>query len=103
MDVCGTVQPARRVARDPTACCSYGRRESGVGLHPDPRRAEERRPSRGPLDHPVRRTVESRFATMLYGVVCEGHTDPFFVLPYGVSAEIDCDARRFLIVESAVV
>ena len=32
-----------------------------------------------------------------------GHTDPFFVLPYGVSAEIDCDAHRFSIVESAVV
>ncbi len=32
-----------------------------------------------------------------------GHTDPVFVLPYGVQAEIDCDARRFSIVESAVV
>ena len=31
-----------------------------------------------------------------------GHTDPFFVLPYGVNAEIDCDARKFSIVESAV-
>jgi muramoyltetrapeptide carboxypeptidase LdcA involved in peptidoglycan recycling len=32
-----------------------------------------------------------------------GHTDPFFVLPYGVKAEIDCDARTCSIVESAVV
>ena len=32
-----------------------------------------------------------------------GHTDPFFVLPYGVTAEIDCDARRFSILENAVV
>jgi muramoyltetrapeptide carboxypeptidase LdcA involved in peptidoglycan recycling len=32
-----------------------------------------------------------------------GHTDPVFILPYGVEAEIDCDARRFAIVESAVV
>jgi muramoyltetrapeptide carboxypeptidase LdcA involved in peptidoglycan recycling len=32
-----------------------------------------------------------------------GHTDPFFVLPYGVHAEIDCDAHTFSIVESAVV
>ena len=32
-----------------------------------------------------------------------GHTDPMFVLPYGVLAEIDCPARRFSIVESAVV
>lgn len=32
-----------------------------------------------------------------------GHTDPTFVLPYGVEAEIDCENRRFSIVESAVV
>ena len=32
-----------------------------------------------------------------------GHTDPMFVLPYGVQAEIDCDAQRFAILESAVV
>jgi muramoyltetrapeptide carboxypeptidase LdcA involved in peptidoglycan recycling len=31
-----------------------------------------------------------------------GHTDPFFVLPYGVRARIDCDARRFAILEPAV-
>ena len=32
-----------------------------------------------------------------------GHTDPFFVMPYGVRAEIDCDAQTFSIVENAVV
>jgi muramoyltetrapeptide carboxypeptidase LdcA involved in peptidoglycan recycling len=32
-----------------------------------------------------------------------GHTDPMFVLPYGVEAEIDCDAQRFTILEGAVV
>ena len=32
-----------------------------------------------------------------------GHTDPMFVLPYGVMAQIDCEARRFEITESAVV
>ena len=32
-----------------------------------------------------------------------GHTDPMFVLPYGVRAEIDCDARKFTILESAVM
>jgi muramoyltetrapeptide carboxypeptidase LdcA involved in peptidoglycan recycling len=32
-----------------------------------------------------------------------GHTDPMFVLPYGVQAEIDCSAQSFAIVESAVV
>jgi muramoyltetrapeptide carboxypeptidase LdcA involved in peptidoglycan recycling len=32
-----------------------------------------------------------------------GHTDPTFVLPYGVEAEIDPAARRFCILEGAVV
>jgi muramoyltetrapeptide carboxypeptidase LdcA involved in peptidoglycan recycling len=32
-----------------------------------------------------------------------GHTDPMFVLPYGVQARIDCDHQRFEILESAVV
>ncbi|HEX9941824.1 MAG TPA: S66 peptidase family protein [Thermoanaerobaculia bacterium] len=31
-----------------------------------------------------------------------GHTDPMFVLPYGVRARIDCEGQRFSIVESAV-
>ncbi len=31
-----------------------------------------------------------------------GHTDPMFVLPYGVQAEINCDTQQFAIVESAV-
>ena len=31
-----------------------------------------------------------------------GHTDPMFVLPYGVEAEIDCDAQVVRLVESAV-
>lgn len=32
-----------------------------------------------------------------------GHTDPMFVLPLGVQARIDGEARRFTIVENAVV
>ena len=32
-----------------------------------------------------------------------GHTDPMFVLPYGVKAEIDCDRKQFTILEGAVV
>lgn len=32
-----------------------------------------------------------------------GHTDPMFVLPYGVEAEIDCEQKRFSIIESALV
>jgi muramoyltetrapeptide carboxypeptidase LdcA involved in peptidoglycan recycling len=31
-----------------------------------------------------------------------GHTDPMFVLPYGVLAEIDCERQRFSMLESAV-
>ena len=31
-----------------------------------------------------------------------GHTDPMFVIPYGVEAEIDCKEQRFSILESAV-
>lgn len=31
-----------------------------------------------------------------------GHTSPVFVLPYGVQAEIDCDSKRFSILENAV-
>ena len=31
-----------------------------------------------------------------------GHTDPMFVIPYGVEAEIDCEEQRFSILESAV-
>ena len=31
-----------------------------------------------------------------------GHTDPMFVLPYGVQAEIDCNDQRFSILENAV-
>jgi muramoyltetrapeptide carboxypeptidase LdcA involved in peptidoglycan recycling len=31
-----------------------------------------------------------------------GHTDPIFTLPYGVQAEIDCQAKTFAIVESGV-
>lgn len=31
-----------------------------------------------------------------------GHTDPMMVLPYGVMAEIDCDAMRLFIPESVV-
>jgi muramoyltetrapeptide carboxypeptidase LdcA involved in peptidoglycan recycling len=31
-----------------------------------------------------------------------GHTDPMFVIPYGVQAEIDCDKQQFAIIESAV-
>jgi len=31
-----------------------------------------------------------------------GHTDPTFILPYGVRAQIDCEQRHFSILENAV-
>lgn len=31
-----------------------------------------------------------------------GHTDPMFVLPHGVLAQIDCDRKQFTILENAV-
>jgi len=31
-----------------------------------------------------------------------GHTDPMFILPYGIRAEIDCEKKQFSILESAV-
>jgi muramoyltetrapeptide carboxypeptidase LdcA involved in peptidoglycan recycling len=31
-----------------------------------------------------------------------GHTSPIFLLPYGVQAEIDCEKKRFSILENAV-
>ena len=32
-----------------------------------------------------------------------GHTDPVFVLPYGLQAEVDCEQGAFSILENAVV
>lgn len=31
-----------------------------------------------------------------------GHTDPMFVIPYGVKAEIDCERQTFAMTENAV-
>jgi muramoyltetrapeptide carboxypeptidase LdcA involved in peptidoglycan recycling len=31
-----------------------------------------------------------------------GHTSPMFILPYGVQAELDCEKKRFSIIENAV-
>lgn len=31
-----------------------------------------------------------------------GHTDPMLVLPYGVQAAVDCDAKQVAIIESGV-
>jgi muramoyltetrapeptide carboxypeptidase LdcA involved in peptidoglycan recycling len=31
-----------------------------------------------------------------------GHTDPMFILPYGIKAQIDCETEKFTITENAV-
>jgi muramoyltetrapeptide carboxypeptidase LdcA involved in peptidoglycan recycling len=31
-----------------------------------------------------------------------GHTDPMFVIPYGIEAELDCDRQRLRYLSSAV-
>jgi len=36
-------------------------------------------------------------------ISCKELAAPMFVLPYGVLAQIDCDNRRFEILENAVV
>jgi muramoyltetrapeptide carboxypeptidase LdcA involved in peptidoglycan recycling len=49
--------------------------------------------------------VEEEGLTELPIITCMdfGHTDPMFVLPYGVQAEIDCELPELTIIESAVV
>jgi muramoyltetrapeptide carboxypeptidase LdcA involved in peptidoglycan recycling len=57
-------------------------------------------------DDAIRRVVVSEERLSDFPIVAGmdfGHTDPMFVLPYGVMAEIDCDAQRVSILESAVV
>jgi muramoyltetrapeptide carboxypeptidase LdcA involved in peptidoglycan recycling len=55
-------------------------------------------------DKAVLRVVHDEFglSTPVIAGMDFGHTDPMFVLPYGVIAEIDCDARTFSITEAAV-
>lgn len=45
---------------------------------------------------------EFGLATPIVAGMDFGHTDPFFVLPYGVNAEIDAETQRFSILEPAV-
>lgn len=56
-------------------------------------------------DEAIRQVVAVEYGNDRLPVVTRmdfGHTDPMFVLPYGVRARIDCQAERFSIVESAV-
>jgi muramoyltetrapeptide carboxypeptidase LdcA involved in peptidoglycan recycling len=57
-------------------------------------------------DDAIRRVVVSEERLHDFPIVTGmdfGHTDPMFVLPYGVMAEIDCDEQRVRVLENAVV
>jgi muramoyltetrapeptide carboxypeptidase LdcA involved in peptidoglycan recycling len=56
-------------------------------------------------DHEILRIVRDEFGLSELPIVTGmdfGHTDPMFVMPYGVAAEVDCEQQEFRIVESAV-
>jgi muramoyltetrapeptide carboxypeptidase LdcA involved in peptidoglycan recycling len=56
-------------------------------------------------DNEILRIVRDEFGLSDLPIVTGmdfGHTDPMFVMPYGVAAEIDCEQQEFRIVESAV-
>lgn len=57
-------------------------------------------------DDAILETLVGEFGyTQLPIVTCMdfGHTDPMFVLPFGVKAELDCEEKKFSILENAVV
>jgi muramoyltetrapeptide carboxypeptidase LdcA involved in peptidoglycan recycling len=56
-------------------------------------------------DEIMQQTISEEYGLSQLPIVTNmdfGHTDPMFVLPYGVSAELDCDTQRFSILEAAV-
>jgi len=56
-------------------------------------------------DRAIRQVIDKEEGLRDLPVVTQmdfGHTDPMFVLPYGVQAEIDCDAQAFTIIEHGV-
>jgi muramoyltetrapeptide carboxypeptidase LdcA involved in peptidoglycan recycling len=59
----------------------------------------------GDYDAALRRVVAEEEGLTELPIVTRmdfGHTDPMMVLPYGIQAEIDCDAQTFSILENAV-
>jgi len=59
----------------------------------------------GEYDQMLRRVVAEEAGLPNLPIISNmdfGHTDPMMVLPYGVLAEIDCEARQLRILESAV-
>lgn len=57
------------------------------------------------LERTIVRVVSGEFGRRDMPIVCNmdfGHTDPQFILPLGILAEIDCNARSFRLVEPPV-
>ena len=57
------------------------------------------------VDHMILEVIKGEFGNERIPVVSNldfGHTDPQFILPLGVKAEIDCERRTFRLLESPV-
>ena len=54
----------------------------------------------------IRKIVSDKYGLVnfriMYGLIF-GHSNPFFILPYGAKAELDIDNLKFSISESGVV
>lgn len=71
-------------------------RPGGAGLSPN---------RFGEYDDAILRVVRTEEGLTELPIITQmdfGHTDPMFVLPYGVQAEIDMEKQQFIICESAV-
>ena len=58
------------------------------------------------LDQMIVKTVVEQFGAAQLPIVSNmdfGHTDPQWLLPLGISAELDCEQKTFRLVESALV
>jgi muramoyltetrapeptide carboxypeptidase LdcA involved in peptidoglycan recycling len=57
-------------------------------------------------DHVILQVVRDENALTEIPIITQmdfGHTDPSFIISYGLMAEIDCDYRRFSIIENACI
>ena len=57
------------------------------------------------LDAKVKKVVTEKFKRPDLPIITNmdfGHTDPQFILPLGVTAEIDCNKKTFRLIENAL-
>ncbi len=57
------------------------------------------------LEHAIGSVISGEFGQAALPIVCDldfGHTDPQWILPLGVTIEIDCDRRALALIEPAV-